>query len=122
MSAPRCLDGPYPAGTVNGDELSAPDPARVVRTAASAVLSDSASVLLTCVASNRAGLGRKVVIAARLRCRQPASEVGERQTVIAQSTDTVLGLPEAAALDARARVEGIDDTPAKRPQGRLGSE
>ena len=50
-------------------------------------------------------LSGQVVIATGLRCRKALAHAGKRERVVAHGTDVVLGLPEAAALDARARVE-----------------
>ena len=57
------------------------------------------------------GLGGKVVVAARLHRGQPLAEAGERECVVAHGADVVLGLPDTPALDARARVERVDDAP-----------
>src|SRR5256885_109079 len=57
------------------------------------------------------GLGGKVVVAARLRRGQPFAEARERESMVAYGADVVLRLPETRPLDARARVEGIDDPP-----------
>src|SRR6185503_16117576 len=58
-------------------------------------------------------LSRKIVVAARLHRRQALAEAGKRQRVVADGPDVVLGLPHAAALDARARMERVDDAPAE---------
>jgi hypothetical protein len=49
------------------------------------------------------GLGRQVVVAARLNGRLPAMQADERERVITERADVVLRLPDAAPLDARAR-------------------
>src|SRR5712691_1184877 len=59
------------------------------------------------------GLSGKVVVAARLRRDQPLAEAGEGECVVAHGADVMLGLPDTPALDARARVERVDDAPAE---------
>src|SRR3954468_9363141 len=59
------------------------------------------------------GLGRKVVVAARVRRWQSLSQARERECVVAHRADVMLRLPETTPLDACARVEGVDDAPAK---------
>src|SRR5439155_18918313 len=53
----------------------------------------------------------QVVVAARLHRRHTLAEAGEREGMVAHGADVMLGLPEASALDARARVKGVDDAP-----------
>ena len=48
------------------------------------------------------GLGGEVVVAARLHRGRTLTEAGKRQGVVAHGADVVLGLPDAATLDARA--------------------
>jgi hypothetical protein len=57
------------------------------------------------------GLIGKIVVAACLHRGQPLAEASERERVIAHRADIVLRLPETPALDARARVERVDDAP-----------
>src|SRR5207248_1103494 len=57
------------------------------------------------------GLTGKVVVAARLHRGQPLAEADKRERVIAHGADVMLGLPNTPALDARARVQRVDDTP-----------
>src|ERR1044072_8267283 len=59
------------------------------------------------------GLGRQVVVTTRLNGRLPAMQAGERERVITERADVVLRLPDAAPLDACARVQRIDDAPAE---------
>ena len=54
-----------------------------------------------------------VVVVARLRRGQPLAEAGKRERVVAHRADVVLRLPETPALDARARVERVDDAPSE---------
>src|SRR5438105_15502559 len=56
-------------------------------------------------------LSRKVVVAARLHRGQPLAEAGKRECVVAHGADVMLGLPDTPTLDARARVERVDDAP-----------
>ena len=56
---------------------------------------------------------RKVVVAASLHGDDSVMEAGEREGVIAYRFDVVLRLPDAAALDARAGVQRVDDAPAQ---------
>src|SRR5919197_2982904 len=53
----------------------------------------------------------KVVVAARLNRGQPLAEAGKRERVVAHGADVMLGLQDTPALDARARVERVDDPP-----------
>jgi hypothetical protein len=57
------------------------------------------------------GVSGKVVVAARLHRGEPFAEASKRKRVIAHRADVVLGLPDATALDARARMQRIDDAP-----------
>ena len=57
------------------------------------------------------GLGGKVVVAARLHHRQPLSEAGKGECVVAHGADVMLGLPDSSTFYARARVECVDDAP-----------
>ena len=57
------------------------------------------------------GLGGEVVVAARLHRGQPLAQAGKRERVVAHGADVMLGLPDAPTLDARARVERVDDAP-----------
>jgi hypothetical protein len=70
------------------------------------------------------GRAGKVVIAARQHRGQPLAEAGERERVIAHRTDIVRRLPETPALDARARVQRVDDAPPEDVfcDGRRGDE
>ena len=67
---------------------------------------------------------RKVVVASRLHSRQPATQARERQGVVAHGADIMLGLPDTAALDARACVKRVDDAPPEdvRRDRRRGNE
>ena len=67
---------------------------------------------------------RKVVVASRLHSRQPATQARERQAVVAHGADIMLGLPDTAALDARACVKRVDDAPPEdvRRDRRRGNE
>jgi hypothetical protein len=60
----------------------------------------------------------KVVVPARLHRRKLVTQAGERERVVSHRADVVLGLPEAAPLDTRARMECIDDDPAEEVCGR----
>src|SRR2546425_11004569 len=57
------------------------------------------------------GLSGEVVVAARLDREQPLTEAGKRECVVAHGADVMLGLPDTPTLDARARVERVDDAP-----------
>ena len=57
------------------------------------------------------GLRREIVVAAGLRGGQPLSETGQREGVISHGADVVFGLPHAPALDARSRMQRVDDAP-----------
>jgi hypothetical protein len=57
------------------------------------------------------GVSGKVVVAPRLHRGQPLAEAGKRQRVVAHGADVMLALPDTPALDARARMERIDDAP-----------
>src|SRR5205823_10283290 len=57
------------------------------------------------------GLSGKVVVSARLHRGQPLAEAGKRERVVAHGADVMLGLPDTPTLDARARVERVDDAP-----------
>src|SRR5437867_7997465 len=57
------------------------------------------------------GLSGKVVVAARLHRGHALAEAGKRECVVAHGADVMLGLPDTPALDARARVERVDDAP-----------
>src|SRR5437588_12742194 len=57
------------------------------------------------------GLTGEVVVVACLHGRQPLVKAGQRERMVAYGADIMLGLPDAPALDARARVEGVDDAP-----------
>jgi hypothetical protein len=57
------------------------------------------------------GLSGKVVVTAGLHCRQPLAQARKGERVGAHGTDVMLGLPDTPALDARARVERVDDAP-----------
>src|ERR671937_1605791 len=59
------------------------------------------------------GVSGKVVIAARLHRGHPLAEAGKRERVVAKGADVMLGLPDTPALDARARVERVDDAPSE---------
>jgi hypothetical protein len=65
------------------------------------------------VGSRQPGQGPsgKVVVAARLHHRQLLAQAEQRQRVVAHRADVMLRLPEAPVLDARARVERLDDAP-----------
>lgn len=51
----------------------------------------------------------QIVVVARLHRGESAEEAGERERVVAHGTGVMLGLPDTAPLDARARVERVDD-------------
>src|SRR5580765_542406 len=53
----------------------------------------------------------KVVVPACLHGGHPLPETRKRKCVVADGADVMLGLPDAPALDARARVERVDHTP-----------
>src|SRR5215211_3355818 len=57
------------------------------------------------------GFGGKVVAPACLHRRQPLAEARKRERVVAHGADVMLRLPDTPALDARARVERVDDAP-----------
>src|SRR5206468_11993347 len=57
------------------------------------------------------GLSGKVVVAARLHCGQPLAEAAKRERMVAHGADVMLRLPDTPALDARPRVERVDDAP-----------
>ena len=68
----------------------------------------------TCASLEAGQRGRlEVVVAARLHRRHALAEARQRERVVAHGADVVLRLPEPAALDARARVERVDDAPAE---------
>ena len=56
-------------------------------------------------------VGWKRVVASRLHGHQTSTQAREREGMVAHAGDIVLGLPDTAALDARARVERVDDAP-----------
>src|SRR5256714_6231440 len=56
-------------------------------------------------------LSGEVVVAARLHRGQPLAEAGKRECVVAHGAEVMLGLPDTPTLDARARVECVDDAP-----------
>src|SRR5213593_3457277 len=56
-------------------------------------------------------LSGKVVVAARLHRGQPLAEARKGQCVVAHGADVMFSLPDTPALDARARVERVDDAP-----------
>ena len=60
------------------------------------------------------GLCRKVVVAARLHRGRPLAEASKRERVVTHRADVVLRLPDTPPLDARARVERVDDAQPKR--------
>lgn len=67
----------------------------------------------------------KVVVPSRQRSRQALAKASERERVIADRADVVLGLPEPIALDARACMQRIDNAPAEdvsRDRGRGDEE
>src|SRR4029450_12752825 len=57
------------------------------------------------------GLSGKVVVAARLHRRQPQAEARKRERVVAHWIDVMLRLPDTLALDARGRIDRVDDAP-----------
>src|ERR671910_2912974 len=80
--------------------------------AARATRSAPGSTEPTWASSNRARISaEKIVVAARLHCGQLLAEAGNRERVVAHGADVMLRLPDTPALDARARVERVDDTP-----------
>src|SRR6266496_4387949 len=58
-------------------------------------------------------LSGKIVVAARLHRGQPLAEARKRQCVVAYGADVMFGLPDTPALDARARMERVDDAPSE---------
>ena len=66
-----------------------------------------------CAVEDRESLERKLVVAARVHCREPAMDARERERMIAHRADVVLGLPDAATLDARPCVQRLDDAPTE---------
>ena len=60
---------------------------------------------------NGESVGWKRVVASRLHRHQTAMQAREREGVVAHGGNIVLGLPDKAALDARPRVERVDDAP-----------
>ena len=67
-------------------------------------------------------VGGQVVVTASLHRRQAPAQASEREGVVADGADVVLGLPHPAAPEARARVQGVDDAPPEEISGgrRLG--
>ena len=59
-------------------------------------------------------LSGKVVVASCLHRGQSLAEARKRQCVVAHGADVMFGLPDTPTLDARARVEGVDDAPTRR--------
>src|SRR5215211_687580 len=57
------------------------------------------------------GLSGEVVVAARLHRGHTLPEAGKRERMVADGADVVLGLPDTPPLDARTRVERVDDAP-----------
>src|SRR5215213_1251088 len=57
------------------------------------------------------GVSGEVVVAARLYRGHTFPEAGKRERMVADGADVVLGLPDTPPLDARTRVERVDDAP-----------
>jgi hypothetical protein len=65
------------------------------------------------VLETQEGLSRQVVVTARLHGLATLANAGQREGMVADSTDVMLGLPHAPASYTCARVERIDDAPTE---------